>query len=310
MNDKIMKLIQASPFLAALYTERTFTGAAKKLHVHQTAVSHRIRALEDILGVTICERTTRSIQFTRAGELLCEAAYKSIEDLTATLSTIITSRRTPAIRLSTSPSMAMKWLVPLLADAKSSGLDLTVQAQTLPVDLIRGEADVALRFGPGPYPGLRAIRLSHPYMVALASPAYIARKGIDPKDPWRQELDILMDVRAETEMSGFGWSVMAEHDPRFTQSLDSVTTFDRTDLAMLAAINGLGVTLGRTFLMEDDINNGFLVPLGLPVPLNASDWLLASYEFAATEKFKALAAWVQAQTARTLAMSPVTETPA
>ncbi|TNE61899.1 MAG: LysR family transcriptional regulator [Alphaproteobacteria bacterium] len=308
MNDKILKLVQASPYLAALHTERNFTRAAERLQVHQTAVSHRVRALEDTLGLTLCERTTRSVKFTRAGEVLCEAAYKSVGDLAAALGNILAARNNPSIRVSVSPSMAMKWLVPKLAGARAAGLDVTVQAQTAPVDLVRGEADVAIRFGRGPYPGLRAIRLSRPYMIALASPAYIERMGIDPADPWQQPLDILIDHRAEADMIGFGWAVLAERDPRFRQTIDNATRFDRTDLALMAAISGLGVALGRTFLIEEDIKSGFLVPIGSPIPVESSDWLLASYEFAATEKFQALSKWVQQQVAETLALGQRTGT--
>lgn len=295
MNSRLMKLVQASPFLAALHQEQNFTKAAEILGVHQTAVSHRIRAVEDMLGLRLFERTTRSLKFTYAGEILCRAAFASVADLEDTLERILQARHGSAIRVSVPPSLAMKWMVPRLMQARAAGLNLSVQAQTRLVDFTRGEADAAIRYGIGPYPGLRCVRLNTSMMQAVASPAYVKEKGFDPANPWTIDHDILVDHATEVDPIPFGWREFQEMEPEFTQEIEAVSNFDRTDLALQAAMSGLGVALGRSLLYEQDIENGFLVPLGRPHPVKPSDWLVCSYEFAETEKYQDFANWLLAE---------------
>ncbi|NVJ97524.1 MAG: LysR family transcriptional regulator [Alphaproteobacteria bacterium] len=303
MNSRLIKLVQASPFLATLHTCGNFTRAAEMMGVHQTAVSHRVRALEDMLGIQLFERTTRALKFTHAGELLCRAAHASVTDLEDALDRIMQARNSSTIRVSVPPSMAMKWMVPKLTQARSAGLALSVQAQTKLVDFTRGEADIAIRYGIGPYPGLHCLRLGTSYMQALASPAYIQAKGVDPAAPWTMEHDILMDHVTETDQIPFGWLQFSESEPAFTQGFDDpVSRFDRTDLALQAAMTGLGVALGRSLLYEQDVENGFLVPLGRPHAVKPTDWLVCSHEFAQTRKYKTFAAWLQQEIADTRAI--------
>jgi|GEM_PF-542294 len=302
MNSRLIKLVQASPFLAALHQEQNFTKAAEALGVHQTAVSHRVRAIEDMLGMQLFERTTRSLKFTHAGEVLCRAAFASVHDLEDALDRILQARHSNAIRVSVPPSLAMKWMVPRLMQARAAGLSLSVQAQTRLVDFTRGEADVAIRYGIGPYPGLRCVRLGTSLMQAVASPSYIREKGIDPSSPWTVEHDILMDHVTEVDPIPFGWREFVEAEPDFTQTVDPVSRFDRTDLALQAAMSGLGVALGRALLYEQDVENGFLVPLGKPYAVRPSDWLVCSYEFAETDKYKEFADWLQGEVGKTYAI--------
>ncbi len=302
MNSRLMKVIQASPFLAALHTQRNFTKAAEALGVHQTAVSHRVRAVEDMLGIKLFERTTRSLKFTHAGEILCKAAFTSINDLEETLDRVIQTRMGPAIRVSVPPSLAMKWMVPELPSAKSAGLQLLVQAQAQLVDFTRGDADVAIRYGIGPYPGLRCIRLGTSYMQALASPTYIKENDIDPSNPWSEDREILQDHVTEMDAIPFGWHEYAKAEPTFGQPINPISLFDRTDLALQAAISGMGVALGRSFLYETDVKNGFLVPIGKPHPVEPTDWLVCSYEFAETQKFRDFQNWLIEQLEQTRAV--------
>ena len=302
MNAQLMKLAQAAPYLAAMHEARTFTKAATLLRVHQTAVSHRIRAVEEMLGIQLFERTTRSLVFTRAGEIICATAHANMAELERARDRVMAKRRSSTIRLTVPPSMAMKWAVPLLAEAKAAGLDIAVQAQTRLVDFARDDADIGLRYGVGPYPGLRAIKLGTCNMQPLASPAYIEANNIDPNQPWKKPVDILLDYVTETDPIPFGWREFKAAEPAFTQSIDPISQFDRTDLALQAAINGLGVALGRSLLYEHDVRNGFLVPLGPPKTCAPDNWIVCSYEFAETQKFRDFSTWIIAQVAKTQAM--------
>jgi len=299
MNSRTIKLIQASPYLAVLHEHRNFTKAAEVLGVHQTAVSHRMRALEDMLGFKLFERTTRSLTFTLAGQILCSAAHNSTSEMERALASVIIARESKTIRVSVPPSLAMKWMVPIMGKAKAAGIDISVLAETRLVDFTKGEADVSIRYGLGPYTGLRTLSLGQSYMQPLASPGYIKENDIDPQKPWAKPLDLLVDEVTEMDNVAFGWKQLQEADQRWAKNASSISRFDRTDLALQGAINGLGVALGRSMLYETDIKNGFLIPLGPAYPVAPSDWIVSSYEFAASEKYKAFTAWVKKEMANT-----------
>ncbi|MEH6534687.1 MAG: LysR family transcriptional regulator, partial [Photobacterium frigidiphilum] len=77
-EETVIRLAQASPLLAAIGEEKSFTKAAERLNVQQSAISHRIRSIEESLELTLFERTTRSFRLTEAGEILCSAAMQSM----------------------------------------------------------------------------------------------------------------------------------------------------------------------------------------------------------------------------------------
>ncbi len=299
MNSRIIKLVQATPFLAAVYREKNFTKAAKLLGVHQTAVSHRITAIEEMLDIKLIERTTRSLNFTQYGSWLCESASKGVDEIEAVLHRIMQARHNATIRVSAPPSLAMKWLVPHMMQARDAGIDMSVQAQTQLVDFAKGEADIGIRFGHGNYPELNRIRLCGSAMQALASPTYIRENNIDVNNPWASDVDILVDYVSETDPIDWGWQYYAAGEPRFNASIMKASKFDRSDLAIQAAISGLGIALGRSLLYEHEVQNGFLVPLGKPVPAGPCDWLVCSQEFARTEQYKKFSVWLKEEIAKT-----------
>ncbi|WP_246180535.1 LysR family transcriptional regulator [Marinobacter changyiensis] len=78
MNERIPRLAAAAPVLIAIAEEGSLSRAALRLGLHQTAVSHRIRSLEDMLGHVIFLRTTRSLTPTEVGRIVLEAAQATI----------------------------------------------------------------------------------------------------------------------------------------------------------------------------------------------------------------------------------------
>ena len=139
-------------------------------------------------------------------------------------------------------------------------------------------------------------------MQALASPNYIKEHNINVLNPWASDVDILVDYVSETDPMDWGWHYYAAGEPAFNASIAKASKFDRTDLAIQAAISGLGIALGRSLLYEHEVENGFLIPLGKPIPAGPSDWLVCSQEFARTEQYKNFAPWLRQQIKNTHAI--------
>ena len=92
----------------AIADERSFTRAAAKLGISQSALSHTVRRLEERLGVRLLTRTTRSVALTEAGEQLFETLGPALEEIDAKLVALSQLRETPGgtVRITTSEHAA------------------------------------------------------------------------------------------------------------------------------------------------------------------------------------------------------------
>ncbi|UWQ49109.1 LysR family transcriptional regulator [Leisingera caerulea] len=297
MNDPdslLPRLLQSAPLLEAIAEEQNFTRAAQRLGVEQSAVSHRIKALEAALGMPLFDRTTRRITPTEAGRIVCGAAQQSGGIWQAALLRLQDLKTSRSLRLSVSSSVAMKWIVPALQRAQDGGLDLLVDVDDRLADLHAGEAKAAIRYGMGPYPGLHSEPLLQAVLLPVCRPGYLGRQSL--QDYCRQPgARLLVDRFGESDGTGFSWQAYFAGrgwDIGFERSINA---FARADLAIQAAISGMGIALGRSLLVEHDLEAGFLEAAGAPVKSRARYWLVTTPANAATEGYQALRSWLQAE---------------
>jgi LysR family glycine cleavage system transcriptional activator len=294
-NETIAKLVQASPMLAAIGKELSFTKAAERLNVDQSAVSHRIRSLEDALGHTLFDRTTRQLKLTEIGAILCHAAIDSIGSWDTALNKLERSRSTNLIQLSLPSSLAMKWLIPALPSAQAINLNISVEVKEETVDFLENEADAAIRFGHGPYPGLNSTHLSHCWIQPVVSSAYIDRQTSDAASLSDPKTTFLADRRGEIDNTDFCWKYYFSKIGLLKDDFKADYQFDRADLMLQAVIGGMGVGLGRTLLIEGDIEAGYLKAVGTSVRMRSSYWLVCSSSFAETKRFERLRDWLKSE---------------
>ena len=293
-GDLIGRVSPLAPVLAAIARENSFSKAADKLGVHQSAVSHRITQLEEALGFALFERTTRQIT-TEYGRVLCAAALETVGVWDGAFDRLEKFRTSGTVRLSVASALAMKWVLPNLASAQEAGLDIALDVNDRPVDFSTGTMDAAIRFGAGPYPGLHSSLLKKAAIVPVARPGYVGG-GRGLQDVLgNRDVTLLKDAVGERDGTDFSWDYYAG---RAGLSLDADRTalaFDRADLVLQAAINGMGIGLGRTLLIEGDIAQGFLEAVGPAVPMKSAYWLVCSPEFSKTERYAKLLGWLKDQ---------------
>lgn len=286
------KLHQASPLLASIKRTGSFLKAAEELGITQSAISHRIKTLEEATGLRIFERTTRQMTPTQVGEIICKAAMESDALWDQALRAIDRIQNENEIRLSVSSSLALKWVLPILPDAKEAGLPLVLDVDDAVTDFSTSSVDAAIRFGVGPYPGLHSTRICNVAMVPVASPMYLD-KGATLADYLTSEATFLSDQRGEEDVTEFGWSHYLPQAGFETVTLTPDFRFNRADLVLQGVINGAGIGLGRTLLIERDIEAGFLRKVGPDVKMKSAYWLVCKPEFAATERYARLLDWLK-----------------
>lgn len=291
------RVIPQAPVLAAIARENSFSKAAEKLGVHQSAVSHRITQLEEALGFALFARTTRQITPTEYGKVLCAAALETVDVWDAAFDRLEKFRTEGTVRLSVASALAMKWVLPNLAAAQQAGLEIALDVNDRPVDFTRGTIDAAIRFGAGPYPGLHSSLLKKAEIMPVASPGYVNGDRTFEEVIGAPDITLLRDAVGEHDGTDFSWEYYAgQAGVRLDAHANAKALyFDRSDLVLQAAINGMGVGLGRTLLIEGDVAQGFLKPVGPAIPMKSAYWLVCSPEFAKTERFQQLAGWLRDQ---------------
>ena len=140
----------------------SFKPAAEELHVTPTAISHQVRQLEAALGAPLFERRTRQVVLTPEGHVLLPVLSAGFDSFARTIEGLTRRSRRAVVTLSATPAFAAKWLVPRLAPFRKQrpDIDLRLLATLEVVDVKSGVADLALRYGRGPYPDLIAEQLT------------------------------------------------------------------------------------------------------------------------------------------------------
>lgn len=284
----LQKLAAAAPTLAAVFRTGSFTRAAEELGVHQSAISHKIGNLEEGLGFALFTRTTRNVIPTLQGEPICAACEKSADALSNALDVVFRIQRHDGTVLSLSSSLAMKWVVPAMSRARARGLNITLNIDD---DLSEfgqnGVSQAAIRFGPGPYPGLHATRLSQCFAIPVHN-----RSAASSLADTKRRAVLLRDTRAEADGTDISWERYLGSREYESGRFDTSVTFERTDVAIQAAIAGLGHALARTLLIEADFEAGLLFTSGPPKPVRSRYWLVTTPDYAQTDAFKKLATWL------------------
>src|SRR5271167_4214103 len=153
----------------------SFTRAATELHVTQTAISHQIRRLEDQLGVPLFERRTSELRLTREAAAYLPAVQAAFDELRQATARLQRPARDGTLTVSTTASLAAKWLVTRVAAFQDANPGIEVRITTSPnlVDFRREEIDMAVRYGRGTWPDLRANWLMAEDIFPVCSPTLL-----------------------------------------------------------------------------------------------------------------------------------------
>src|SRR5216683_5681442 len=171
----------------AIAKERSFTKAAAKLGVSQSALSHTIRGLEEGLGLRLLTRTTRSVSPTEAGERLLRTVGPRFEEIEAELQAVSELRTKPAgtIRITATEYAADAILLPKLAKLLREYPDIQIEIiiDYGLTDIVTQQFDAGVRSGEQVAKDMIAVRIGPDMrMAVVGAPAYF-RKRQEPKRP-------------------------------------------------------------------------------------------------------------------------------
>lgn len=272
----------------------SFTAAAGALHVTQSAISHRIRALEAELGTPLFVRVGRRVELTEAGRALSDAVRDGFARLHEGVRELERLRGT-ALTVSCSPSFAIRWLVPHLPEfrARHPEVDVRIAADDRLADPGRDGIDACLRYGAGGYPGLEHTRLSMERIGPVCSPALLERGRRLARPDDLADHVLLHDEVLRDHPGRIGWRRWLEAAGATRVDPDRGPRFSHAHMALEGAVAGQGLALGRTTLVRRDVREGRLVrPFALELESGLAYWLLTPRGQALAGALRAFAEWL------------------
>ncbi|MEI7347137.1 LysR substrate-binding domain-containing protein [Dickeya chrysanthemi] len=234
--------------------EKSFTRAAAKLGISQSALSHAMRSLEERLGVRLLTRTTRSVSLTEAGERLLGNISPSLNELEHALEDLGEMRDKPAgnIRLTAGEHAVnfVLWpvLKPFLSQYPDIHLEITVD-NTL-TDIVHERFDAGVRLGEQVAKDMIAVRIGPDMrMAVVGSPAYFAHHP-RPDTPQSLQQHRCINMRLPTLGGLFAWE-FSRDGREIRVRVDGQLTFNNLQHRIDAALSGLGLA----YVPEDTIRS-------------------------------------------------------
>lgn len=256
-------LNELTAFLAVA-REKSFTKAAAKLGVSQSALSHTMRALEERLGVRLLARTTRSVSPTEAGERLLRTAGPRLDEIEAELAALGELRDKPAgtIRITAGEHSAESILWPALARLLPDYPDIAVEIMVDYglTDIVAGRYDAGIRLGEQVARDMIAVRIGPDMrMAVVGAPSYLARHK-RPQTPQDLTAHACINLRLPTYGGIYAWEFeKAGHELKVR--VEGQLVFNNFSLRMNAVLAGLGLAYLPEDQVRTQLDDGQLVRL-------------------------------------------------
>jgi DNA-binding transcriptional LysR family regulator len=246
----------------AVARERSFTKAAAKLGVSQSALSHTIRGLETRLGLRLLTRTTRSVSPTEAGERLLQNIGHHVEEIETELAAMAELRDKPAgtIRITAGEHAAYTVLSPALVKLLPGYPDIKVEVNVDYgfTDIVAQRYDAGVRLGEQVARDMIAVRIGPDLRMAVVGARSYFKKRTAPKKPQDLTEHNCINVRMPTYGSLYAWE-FEKGKRELKVRVDGQLVFNTIRQRLDAALAGLGLAYMAEDVAQPHIVRGNLV---------------------------------------------------
>jgi DNA-binding transcriptional LysR family regulator len=244
--------------------EGSFTRAAAKLGVSQSALSHTIRGIESRMGIRLLTRTTRSVSVTDAGERLLAIVAPRFDDIEAEVSALgeLRDKPTGTVRINTAEHAAnsILWpkLTPFLATYPDIRVEITIDYAL--TDIVTGRYDLGVRLGDQVAKDMIAVRVGPDFrMAVVGSPAYFASRP-KPQTPHDLTEHNCINLRLPTYGGIYAWE-FEKDGHQLNVRVEGQLTFNSSTPRLRAALAGLGLAFLPEDMVAEHVAEGRLVSL-------------------------------------------------
>ena len=248
--------------LIAVAEERSFTRAAIRLGISQSALSQTIRSLEARLGIRLLNRTTRSVSPTPAGERLLQTVAPRIAEIAAALVAASELRQKPAglIRLTATENAAEAVLWPAIRKLLPEYPDIKVEVviDYGLTDIVAEQVDAGVRFGETVAKDMIAVPIGPPMrMAVVGSPDYLARHPA-PRTPRDLTEHECINLRLPGKRGIYAWE-FERNGRELNVRVDGRLVFNTASLMLKAALEGFGLAYFTEQQVNEHLARGTLV---------------------------------------------------
>lgn len=274
----------------------SFARAAEELYLTPSAISHQIKSLEEQVGVPLFERRGRNVALTDAGGRYYPALRQAFDRMNEATEELKQSDQFGALTVNVLPTFAIRWLLPQLNDFQERHPEIEVRITTSVknIDFQQTEADAAVRFGSGDWPGLEARLLMTEEIVPVCSPGLL-EKGPGLKTPADlKHYPLLHDInRPDT------WRAWLNAVGEKTIDPDKGLKLETTNLAVQGALQGLGVVCANPYMVTRELESGQLIePFEYHLPVANGYYLVYPKGRQERPRLKAFEDWLTEMAAR------------
>lgn len=274
----------------------SFSAAGSELGVSQSAVSQHVKSLEEWLGQELLIRGARQSAATRFGVMLAHEISKGLGGISDACTQIReASREDKTIVISCLPGFAYTWLFPRLMrfDAAHPDLSISIATDTGGRPFNPAEADIGIRYGHGQFPNLQVDHLMSERLFPVCAPT-LAKTLRDIPDLANHTL--LQDEILNYGSANPSWEYWAKECKVMLPSRARTRRFGQSNMVIQAAIQGVGVALGREPLVLDALHDGRLMrPFDHITNSPLSYWLVRRKQKDESPKVREFLAWIKAE---------------
>jgi DNA-binding transcriptional LysR family regulator len=248
----------------AVARARSFTGAAARMGVSQSALSQAVRDLEGRLGIQLISRTTRSVAPTEAGERLLVSVAPRLEEIEAELLALRASQEKPAgtVRITTPSDAADAILLPKLARILPDypHLKVEIASDYRMVDIVEQRFDAGVRLGNLIAKDMIALRIGPDLPVlVVGSPSYFGRRA-PPVTPHDLVDHTCINIRLPTHGQLPVWEFKKDGQ-QLNVRVDGQIIVNNSQQIINAALEGMGLAYVLEQSVEEHIDRGRLQPV-------------------------------------------------
>jgi DNA-binding transcriptional LysR family regulator len=270
----------------------SISKAAVELGVTPSAVSQQVRALELLLGTTLLVKAGRRIKLTETGERFFEMIATDIEHIVEATDRIRGHHAVTVLTVRSTPTFSTKWLLPRLPSFvdKFPRYEVRLDGTNEPTDFSREDVDVEIRHGEGHWPGLFVEGVAEERFFPICAPSYAAAASL-PVEALSEHC-LIHSVKSQVQWKPWFQALGIRPDGRWRRVL-----FDRSHMAIDAAVAGMGIALESDLMMWRELRDGTLVcPIANPPRVTLiSQWIVCPHDHLRHSKVRAFIDWVRSE---------------
>ncbi|MFU3245276.1 transcriptional regulator GcvA [Pseudomonas paraeruginosa] len=286
----------------------SFSAAAAELNVTPAAVGQQVRNLEAWLGSELFIRAGHGaarLTLTEAARAALPDIRAGFERLASGLARLKDSGRQAGLTVTVSPAFAAKWLLPRIERFQQAHprIDVLLDTNSRSLDFHHERIDIGVRYGAGRWPGLAAIRLLGEVMFPVCAPGYPPLRNGRLSRAALARCTLIHDLSMASDPDYPTWRTWLDAAGHGDLGADHGLAINNSAAVLQAAMDGQGLALARSVMVQDDLAAGRLVrPLigrnGTERALAQAYYVVYRPECGALEKVRAFRDWLLSEAGR------------